>query len=38
VQLTAADKSVSLNMLYGLIAVIESRDWRDVARATKRAS
>jgi DNA transformation protein len=34
-QLKAADKSVSLNMLYGLIAAIEDRDWREVARTDK---
>ena len=35
VQLKALDKSVSLNMLYGLIAAIEDRDWREVARTDR---
>ena len=34
-QLKAVDKSVSLNMLYGLIAAVEDRDWREVARTDK---
>ncbi len=34
-QLKALDNSVSLNMLYGLIAAIEDRDWREVARSDR---
>lgn len=34
-QLKALDASVSLNMLYALIAAIEDRDWREVARSDR---
>lgn len=34
-ELKALDPAVSLNMLYALIAAIEDRDWREVARTDK---
>lgn len=34
-QLKAFDNAVSLNMLYALIAAIEDRDWREVARSDR---
>lgn len=36
-RLKAAQHGVSLNMMYGLIAAIEGRHWRDVAREDRTA-